>query len=650
MMERGTFDALVHRLEDRYRDRPAALARHTWRWLLLGYAVILSLTAVFIGGGLAIFVAGTLAEDFGILLTILGGILITFGLAQIGSLILVDHHEPQGRVLQKDEAPELWKLIKLLRTNLDVPELHNIVLTDDFNAAIVQQPRLGIFGWSRSWLILGIPVALATSPQELASVLAHECGHLSKKHGHHGNRIYQLHQFWETMFLRLQNNAGNTFVRWAGILVYKFLNWYWPRFHARAFLLSRQNEFMADGIAVESTSAQYTASALWRIDCTGLMLENEFWKDLWLETETLAEPPHDLCDRLKQAYRNGPHSANAARWCDQAMQRVTNNEDSHPSLADRLAAIGASVDEFYKVGFPGPPELSAASGLLTDDVTQLESDINDLWRNTIASIWRDRHRRIAAIHRFSDTDENATGSGSDDPRELWNLTQKILEVQGLEAAEPHLRKLLSLQPDHVGATLALGQLRVTQGHGDGENLLRHVVSLQTPEWTLPAGEILEQHLTSTGQKEEVLRLRQQLDDFEKARVSGEKERTEIRPRDVFLPHGLSDSETLALRTRLGKQDGCRNVWLVQKMLEHFPDEKLFVACVDSEEKRAARVETNDRLVTSLLLDMDLPGRLFVVTPTGEFRNVARTLSRDASAKVFDRSVDFAESTLVESGV
>ncbi|MEO2025643.1 MAG: M48 family metallopeptidase, partial [Fuerstiella sp.] len=285
-MDRRRFDDLVDSIEERFADRPAALASHTWMWLLLGYAVVILLTGLLIGGGLAVFVAGMFWPGIGIVLVIIGGVLMTFGLGQVGALILVDSYEPAGRPLRSDEAPELHQLIALLQCDLECPQIHQILLTEDFNAAIVQTPRLGIFGWSRSWLILGVPLLLAASPQEIASVLAHEFGHISKRHGRQGNRIYQMHQSWEKLFQKLQQNSGSGFIRIAGTLVLRFLNWYWPRFHARAFVMSRQNEYMADRIAVEATNAEFAASALWRIDCTGQMLEHEFWKDLWAETST----------------------------------------------------------------------------------------------------------------------------------------------------------------------------------------------------------------------------------------------------------------------------------------------------------------------------------------------------------------------------
>ncbi|MCP4506932.1 MAG: M48 family metalloprotease [Fuerstiella sp.] len=649
MMNRGRFDDLVDSIELRFADRPAALAGHTWLWLLMGYAVVVLLTAVLIGGGLTVFLAGVFQPGVGVVLVIAGGILMTFGLGQVGALVLIDTYEPKGRPLRDDEAPELHKLITLLRSDLDCPSIHQVLLTEDFNAAIVQTPRLGIFGWSRSWLILGLPLLLAMSTQETASVLAHEFGHISKRHGRQRNRIYRLHQSWEKLFVKLQQNSGSGFVRVAGTFVLRFLNWYWPRFHALAFVLSRQNEFMADGIAVEATNAEFAASALWRMNCTGYMLENGFWKDLWAETGAVPEPPGNLCERLTIAYREAPAAEDAERWCDWALRRVTNNDDTHPSLFDRLNAIGVSTRQLRSAGFPPAPVVSAADGLLTGDLKQIEEDINQRWRTNVLSIWQDRHRRISAIDRLSHTAKNRTSSASNNAAELWKQTRNILDIQGLDAAEPNLRRLLKLKSDHIGATLALGQLRLSQGHDDGEDLLQHVLSLQTAEWTQAAGDSLASHFSKTGQRSALRQVRQQMDDFEAARAEAEKERTEILRGDVFTAHELNADELKRTRSALLGQEHCLLAWLVQKEMTHFPEERLYVVCVDSNTRAGSslRAERNDRMITSLLLELELPGRPFIVNPTGEFKAVAGRIMKKSEWQIFDRSRQSSQSLTAE---
>ena len=63
---------------------------------------------------------------------------------------------------------------------------------------------------------------------------------------------------------------------------------------------------------------------------------------------------------------------------------------------------------------------------------------------------------------------------------------------------------------------------------------------------------------------------------------------------------------------------------------------MFVFCVDTSAGKA-RAATNEALTTILLLEAQIRGRLFVVSPTGEFRDVARAIMKD-EAMIFDRRV------------
>ena len=47
----------------------------------------------------------------------------------------------------------------------------------------LQLPRLGIFGWYRNYLIIGMPLMKSLTCEQFKAVLAHEFGHLAKVTG-----------------------------------------------------------------------------------------------------------------------------------------------------------------------------------------------------------------------------------------------------------------------------------------------------------------------------------------------------------------------------------------------------------------------------------------------------------------------------------
>ncbi len=97
MMDRARFDALVEAIERRFEGRPDALARHTGRWLMLGYALIGSLTILLAGAGLSLFVVGILLPGVGVVMIIAGVALIIAGLAHFWALMITDMDAPKGR-------------------------------------------------------------------------------------------------------------------------------------------------------------------------------------------------------------------------------------------------------------------------------------------------------------------------------------------------------------------------------------------------------------------------------------------------------------------------------------------------------------------------------------------------------------------------
>ena len=77
---------------------------------------------------------------------------------------------PQGRLITRDEAPQLFRMIDKMRKRLKGPPIHRVVIDREFNAAISQVPRWGLFGGHTNHLILGLPYLYAVTPKEM---LAH---------------------------------------------------------------------------------------------------------------------------------------------------------------------------------------------------------------------------------------------------------------------------------------------------------------------------------------------------------------------------------------------------------------------------------------------------------------------------------------------
>lgn len=644
-MTRHDFDALVRRTEARYAGRQAALERSTAAWVALGLAGIVAWLALLFLLGVGAFALGVVLEaPGGVILLAVGVPLIVYGVSQAGLFLLTEVSPPEGRVLKPGEAPALGGLLDSLRRELGCRPFDEVRISLDFNAGVREFPRLGVFGWPRTVLEVGLPLAAVLAPEELRAVLAHEFVHLSARHGRGGNRLYRLHRTWGNLIEQMQRPVAGTSgraVRWAAS---RFVDWYWPRLHARALVLSRMQEFQADRVAAGLSGGATLASALWRMECLWPWLSERFWADLYRQAEQSPEPPPDVLARLRAALESPPAPEDAARWTERGLSRATDVNDTHPAFPARVRALGLPPDGLRAAGFPAAPRPSAAEAFLGSDLDPIEQELASDWRRKNLAAWRERHRREAADRRRGAPEppgspETVVRPPSPAPRDtaaLWEAARDATDLRGAAPALPLLRAVLSQDPGHAGAGVVLGHHLLSVGDPEGERLLLGVVDRADEQWMSRACDALQDHYRATGQTDRLHAIRGRLDRHESEASSARSERATIRPQDTFLPHGLTDDSLSALRALLTFQPDCAAAWLVRKDLRYFPWRPLFVLCVVGKPSGWGldRYEHDRALVNRLIPLVQLPGQVLVLARYGPSRKLAKVVVSRPGAEVY----------------
>jgi Zn-dependent protease with chaperone function len=136
-MDRAALEALIVRMEALAAGNPAAYRRRVFALALLGYAVA------------------------------------AVPLLLVLRSLRIKMEPPAGERLTRTLSPELFRMIDGLRQRLRTPPLDNVVLTPEFNAGVMQVPRLGLLGWHRSYLFIGLPLMKSLTPEQFQAVLAH---------------------------------------------------------------------------------------------------------------------------------------------------------------------------------------------------------------------------------------------------------------------------------------------------------------------------------------------------------------------------------------------------------------------------------------------------------------------------------------------
>ena len=638
-MTREEFDKLVREVEEGVGRNPTKLK---WRvfWLaMIGYLGLLFWLLVIVAISAGCFTVMLWADTQGKIVCGILGAMILFGggWAALKSMV-VKLSLPQGRVVTRAEVPVLFAVLDDLQKQLRSVPFHQVILDEDCNAGVSQVPRLGLLGWSRNYLIIGLPLMDGLSPDEMRAVLAHEFAHLSRDHGRFTHWLYRLRRSWEVIFNQLSKPrtsgeiTSRTFVK-------SFLDWFWPKFNAHAFVLSRSNEYEADEQSGIIAGKQTAASALVRIRFLGRQLGDNIWPDVWQIANERDIPPDDVFVRLRDGLRAGPDQVERSRWMEEAFLVKTTNSDTHPCLTDRLSALGVSTSgwKLEEVSIAATP--SSAEVLLGDKLDVIRADVQKQWCKDTQKNWKDRHARANALsHRLTTLNQAVPNPGAD-ADSLWDQAHVLLDLKGDKNLEPLLRQILSLRPDHAAANFYLGRLLLDAGNKEGETYLERLV--QEDEGFLPqACAMLREHHRRAGRMDKVREVETRLDCYEKDAAASRKERSEFAASDTLIPHGLSDDELDKLRETLAADPQLARAELAQKQMKFFPKQKLFILCVHRWQAwhRLPNVDQDRVLVNRISKAVQLPGRVLVIPPSGSYSVLAKKFRHLPDTEIYRHAV------------
>lgn len=350
-MTRATFNSLVARLEATWQSRPTELWNHTACWLALGYGVaLLSFLAGFlmmvIGTLLAFQLQGIAAITLAVAVILAGLGLAVF----VFTSLWVGFDEPAGLALEKRDHPELHGLIHNLAARAGGVHFDQILLDPEMNASAIQNPRLGILGWHRTYLVIGLPLMESLSMDELKAVIAHEIAHLSRSDAKLGTWLHRTRTVWE----RIADRAGSRAIR---PLLGGFFNWFWPHLNSHAYVLLRQNELQADRASAAWVPPEFLASGLKRLAIQNQRADVRFWDPLAEGIRRRGVVPDDVMRRFSDFLKTPADPRATEDWLAKAITRPPDAIDSHPGLATRLANLSLMVE----CGKEAPPPLPAGT-------------------------------------------------------------------------------------------------------------------------------------------------------------------------------------------------------------------------------------------------------------------------------------------------
>jgi Zn-dependent protease with chaperone function len=579
---------------EQYRDLVAqaelTAAAHPLRYRLqlglfaavgIGYVVLLALLAA----ASALFVIGLIVVSKSILLIKLA--LLPLGLAYVlGRTLWFRLPAPQGRRMSPAEVPALFREIELVRRSVRAKPVHEVLLTPSFNAAVVQTPRLGMLGWPKRYLVIGLPLLASLPPYQFRAVLAHEFAHLARNHASFGNWIYRIREAWYRILDALEPRHG-TLVGW----LTRFFRWYAPYFNAYSFALARANEYEADRESARVTSREDAADALVAVYAKSEYIESRFWSEFYGRAEGQPEPPPEPFSEYVAALRSVP-AEQASVALAGALARETGLSDTHPSLKDRLGALRS------KPNIPLSFQLSAAHTLLRDGRPALMQEFNRLWRESLAGPWQERHQFLIDTRAKLVHYESARVERELSEEEHWDYACSVEVLQGGRAALPVLDALLARAPAHAPAYYARGRILLDEDEERGVADLETAMQLDESVRE-PGSKLLYSYFYSRNQLSRCDRYRGILAQAAHERRLASTERSMLRRGDLLMPHGLSSTELLAWRAVLSSEEGLKRAWLARKQVRHLQAVPAYVLVIEFRALKWVSGTTLQRLAQSL---------------------------------------------------
>ena len=617
-MDQADFVHMVRMSEIASAENSSAYRRSVAAFAALGYAWVLGCLVLALG--MVAWALPPLLEGrfkFGFVMVLISGLTLLWTSLQA---LWLRSDAPDGVEITAVEAPALFEALERIRRKIKGPHIHHVYLNDEFNACIRQQPRYGLLGGAVNHLTIGLPLLMALDRQRFLAVLGHEYGHLRGDHGRFAAWIYRTRMAWMRMHQGLGDD-GNVVAAASNA----FMRWYLPRFAARSFALARQDEYEADRIAGRLVGREVAAAALIEIEVRGTWMERHFWERHWSKAADHPVPVGPYRSLRKRLARM-PEPAFANDALRQALKRLSNVDDTHPGLRDRLESLEAA---------PILPEWSGGSAmeLLGDDAKRWIAHFDKQWCRDHATEWKQHHAWLAQVReRVQKLTAQQAQSNADEMVELARLSRHL---DPRASVQPLYALALQRSPGHAGALRGLvqslpdedrqGKLQCLEQLWDGDGDSR---------WWAARTALAELEISRPGMEHDAAAYKQWRKRLERAQEAEDRAWEELSGASLFaraVRHDLSPFEQTELTTQLARYRNVARAWLVRKQLREFPRRRAYLLFVEM-----PGLEPDEGLALCHRLEnsLSMPGPMLVMD--ADEASSPEELKRHAAEPVFVR--------------
>jgi len=241
---------------------------------------------------------------------------------------------PVDRELDRTTHPALFQLVTDQTGHYHSPCMDRIVLSRDFELAVLKIPRYALPEWSTHTLVVGLPLLQCLSVQQFQCALARRLGQSSKRYNRLSNWLVQLREIWPLYCDRERvRRYGHRPVAW-------FYRVYAPLYKFITAPAACLDELAADSYAMELFSDEEVLDTVTSEMVCRRYLEEKFWPVV----RKHAISDHRTLDKLQSGVtsvlRAGLHANTIDYWIARTLSAEEQYGDVIPSLARRIDNIG----------------------------------------------------------------------------------------------------------------------------------------------------------------------------------------------------------------------------------------------------------------------------------------------------------------------
>lgn len=578
-----------------FNEKPQEFFLRVTGLICLGYAYIGMALVVLITFTLFTFILlikmPFLAFKLGLpLLLILGVIIRSFW---------IKSPPPAGIKLSKRDYPKVYEAVEEIRKAVNAPPVHQIQLIPDFNASVMQRPRLGLLGWQKNYMMLGIQLLKTCSYEEIRSILAHELGHLAEGHSAKDAWIYRVQGVWYQLMQNLHNDQS-----FATIIFTRFFDWYVPLLDSYTFPYRREQEESADELSVKLVGPKLAANTFLSMDLKSHYLEKYYWANVG-ERFSIPEPPA-VYDGMTEALKNGKiEKHDAEMWLQESLSVETGYEDSHPCTKDRVATIlkikpeevkeyaHSVIDDLCRIENPAFDQLFPAKG------KELCAALDDEYKEFYKEYWMERHQNYTEAKKELEVLLVKKTEGEISEEEAATCAYTSLIVHGFAKSRDLFKEALDRNPEDATLRRTYGQYLLDEKNPDCVGYLEAAMKLDR-QMQYECGNMLYGFFKSKDDEDRAKHYEEMVIDWMEEYVQRQKEVAEVKKDDIIFEHDLKDEVTAAIAAVLSQFVEVKVAYLVRKQVKYFPERSFYVFLIEYDKKRISDAEKKDYLLSVIL--------------------------------------------------